>query len=63
LQLAALSLQRRLAAADTLVISGKQRFIADYLREDVLAPWRRLYASSCSRPASWIGCAARYAMR
>jgi LuxR family transcriptional regulator, maltose regulon positive regulatory protein len=36
LQLVALNLQHRLAGTDTLV-SGRQRFIADYLREDVLA--------------------------
>jgi LuxR family maltose regulon positive regulatory protein len=38
LQLVALSRQRRLAGADNLVISGRHRFIADYLSEDVLAP-------------------------
>jgi LuxR family maltose regulon positive regulatory protein len=38
LQLVALTLQRRLAGADRLVVSGKHRFIADYLSEDVLAP-------------------------
>jgi LuxR family maltose regulon positive regulatory protein len=38
LQLAALTLQRRLMGADKLVISGRHRFIADYLSEDVLAP-------------------------
>ncbi|MBE7549659.1 MAG: hypothetical protein HS126_01095 [Anaerolineales bacterium] len=38
LQLVALTLQRRLAGADKLVVSGKHRFIADYLSEDVLAP-------------------------
>lgn len=38
LQLVALTLQHRLAAADKLVVSGKHRFIADYLSEDVLAP-------------------------
>jgi LuxR family transcriptional regulator, maltose regulon positive regulatory protein len=37
LQLAALSRQQRLAGADRLVVSGKHRFIADYLSEDVLA--------------------------
>jgi LuxR family maltose regulon positive regulatory protein len=37
LQLVALNLQRRLVGTDTLVVSGRQRFIADYLREDVLA--------------------------
>jgi LuxR family maltose regulon positive regulatory protein len=37
LQLVALNLQRHLAGADPLVVSGRQRFIADYLREDVLA--------------------------
>lgn len=37
LQLAALTLRRRLAGADTPVISGKHRFIAEYLSEDVLA--------------------------
>jgi LuxR family transcriptional regulator, maltose regulon positive regulatory protein len=37
LQLVALNLQRRLVGMDTLVVSGRQRFIADYLREDVLA--------------------------
>ena len=38
LQMAALSRQGRLSAADTLVVSGRHRFIADYLTEDVLAP-------------------------
>jgi LuxR family maltose regulon positive regulatory protein len=38
LQMAALSRQGRLGAGDTLVVSGKHRFIADYLTEDVLAP-------------------------
>jgi LuxR family maltose regulon positive regulatory protein len=38
LQLVALTLQRRLAGADRLVVSGRHRFIADYLSEDVLAP-------------------------
>jgi LuxR family maltose regulon positive regulatory protein len=38
LQLAALSLRQRLTRADKLVISGRHRFIADYLTEDVLAP-------------------------
>jgi LuxR family maltose regulon positive regulatory protein len=38
LQLVALTLQRRLAGADKLAISGSHRFIADYLSEDVLAP-------------------------
>jgi LuxR family maltose regulon positive regulatory protein len=38
LQMAALSRQGRLSAGDTLVVSGKHRFIADYLTEDVLAP-------------------------
>ncbi len=37
LQLVALTLQRRLVGADKLVVSGKHRFIADYLSEDVLA--------------------------
>jgi LuxR family transcriptional regulator, maltose regulon positive regulatory protein len=37
LQLAALTLQRRAVAADKLVISGRHRFIADYLSEDVLS--------------------------
>jgi LuxR family maltose regulon positive regulatory protein len=37
LQLVALSRQQRLTGADTLVVSGRQRFIADYLSEDVLA--------------------------
>jgi LuxR family maltose regulon positive regulatory protein len=37
LQLVALNLQHRLTGTDTLVVSGRQRFIADYLREDVLA--------------------------
>jgi LuxR family transcriptional regulator, maltose regulon positive regulatory protein len=36
LQLAALSYQRRLPGADRLIITGKHRFIADYLSEDVL---------------------------
>jgi LuxR family maltose regulon positive regulatory protein len=38
LQLAVHSRQQRLAGADKLVVSGKHRFIADYLSEDVLAP-------------------------
>ena len=38
LQMVALSRQGRLGAGDTLVVSGKHRFIADYLTEDVLAP-------------------------
>jgi LuxR family maltose regulon positive regulatory protein len=38
LQLAALSMGQRLTEADKLVVSGRHRFIADYLREDVLAP-------------------------
>ena len=38
LQLAALTLQRDRERADKLVISGRHRFIADYLNEDVLAP-------------------------
>lgn len=37
LQLAALTLRRQPAALDTLVISGKHRFIADYLSEEVLS--------------------------
>jgi LuxR family maltose regulon positive regulatory protein len=37
LQLAALTLQRGLVGADKLLISGRHRFIADYLTEDVLA--------------------------
>ncbi|MDQ4077600.1 MAG: hypothetical protein M3220_15305, partial [Chloroflexota bacterium] len=38
LQLAALTLRQRLPEVDRSVISGHHRFIADYLREDVLAP-------------------------
>ena len=38
LQLAALSLQRHRIAPNQLVVTGKHRFIADYLSEDVLAP-------------------------
>jgi LuxR family transcriptional regulator, maltose regulon positive regulatory protein len=38
LQLVALSLQQRLTGTDKLVVSGRHRFIADYLSEDVLAP-------------------------
>jgi LuxR family maltose regulon positive regulatory protein len=38
LQLVALTLQRRLTGANKLVISGRHRFISDYLNEDVLAP-------------------------
>jgi LuxR family transcriptional regulator, maltose regulon positive regulatory protein len=38
LQLAALGLRHRREIAGKLAISGRQRFIADYLREDVLAP-------------------------
>jgi LuxR family maltose regulon positive regulatory protein len=37
LQLIALTLQRRLTGVDRLVVSGRHRFIADYLSEDVLA--------------------------
>jgi LuxR family maltose regulon positive regulatory protein len=37
LQMVALSRQGHLSAGDTLVVSGKHRFIADYLTEDVLA--------------------------
>jgi LuxR family maltose regulon positive regulatory protein len=38
LQLMALSRQQRLARADRLIVTGRHRFIADYLAEDVLAP-------------------------
>jgi LuxR family maltose regulon positive regulatory protein len=38
LQLAALTLQQHLTGTDNLVVSGRHRFIADYLGEDVLAP-------------------------
>lgn len=37
LQLIALTLQRNSEASDKLIISGKHRFIADYLSEDVFA--------------------------
>lgn len=37
LQMVALSRQGRLSAGDALVVSGKHRFIVDYLMEDVLA--------------------------
>ena len=37
LQLVALTLQRRATALDTPAVSGQHRFIADYLREEVLA--------------------------
>lgn len=37
LQLASLSLQRGREAVDKLIVSGRNRFIADYLSEDVLA--------------------------
>ena len=37
IQLAALSLRRHGKMVDTFIISGKHRFIADYLSEDVLA--------------------------
>jgi LuxR family transcriptional regulator, maltose regulon positive regulatory protein len=37
LLLTALTLQRHLEAADQLVVTGKHRFIADYLSEEVLA--------------------------
>jgi LuxR family maltose regulon positive regulatory protein len=37
LQLAALALQRRNLETESLVVGGRHRFIADYLREDVLA--------------------------
>lgn len=38
LQLVALSRKRRLSSSDKLSVSGKHRFIADFLSEDVLAP-------------------------
>lgn len=38
LQLVALTLQRRIAGGSELTVSGRHRFIADYLSEDVLAP-------------------------
>jgi LuxR family maltose regulon positive regulatory protein len=38
LQLVALTRQRGLVSAEKLAVSGKHRFIADYLNEDVLAP-------------------------
>ena len=38
LQLVGLTLQRKLTGGDKLVVSGRHRFIADYLSEDVLAP-------------------------
>lgn len=38
LQLAALTLRQHLTATDKLVVSGRHRFIADYLGEDVMAP-------------------------
>jgi LuxR family maltose regulon positive regulatory protein len=38
LQLVALTLEKRLTGADNLVVSGRHRFVADYLSEDVLAP-------------------------
>lgn len=38
LQLVALGLKRHRAAADRVIVTGQQRFIADYLWEDVLAP-------------------------
>lgn len=38
LQLVALTLRQQLTGADKLVVSGRHRFIADYLQEDVLAP-------------------------
>ncbi|NTU79848.1 MAG: hypothetical protein HGA45_10670 [Chloroflexales bacterium] len=38
LQLVALTLQRGLTGSDTLVLSGRHRFIADFLRDEVLAP-------------------------
>jgi LuxR family transcriptional regulator, maltose regulon positive regulatory protein len=38
LQLVALSRQRRLIGSDQLIVSGRHRFIADFLSEDVLAP-------------------------
>lgn len=37
IQLVALSLKRQLTDVNELFVSGQQRFIADYLREDVLA--------------------------
>ena len=37
IQLAALTLQRRRGKAEPFVVSGKHRFIADYMSEDVLA--------------------------
>jgi LuxR family maltose regulon positive regulatory protein len=38
LQLVALTLRQRLTGTHKLVVSGRHRFIADYLSEDVLAP-------------------------
>jgi LuxR family maltose regulon positive regulatory protein len=38
LHLVALSLKQRLTGTDELVVTGRHRFIADYLREYVLAP-------------------------
>jgi LuxR family maltose regulon positive regulatory protein len=38
LQLAALTLRQRLTGGDKLAVSGRHRFIADYLSQDVLAP-------------------------
>ncbi len=38
LQLVALGRQRHLAAVDQMLVSGRHRFIADYLGDDVLAP-------------------------
>ncbi|HXF60736.1 MAG TPA: LuxR C-terminal-related transcriptional regulator [Caldilineaceae bacterium] len=38
LQLAALAQRRCLAGTEGLIVSGRHRFFADYLREDVLAP-------------------------
>jgi len=37
LQMAAMALKRGLAKADRLAVDGRQRFVADYLREEVLA--------------------------
>ena len=38
LQLVALALQRRLLPEEALILNGRQRFIADYLNDDVLEP-------------------------
>jgi LuxR family maltose regulon positive regulatory protein len=55
LQLVSLTLQGHREAADKLVVSGRHRFIADYLREDVLASLMdpRIVFTRCMCLAPW----------